>query len=93
MLDIYVDRPDESYCNGRYGVLNKFCYAEFLRFYYIVPSANENDWQLMELKDKLLEVNSPATRYPIVISLMSSKGKMKCRKLPCVLRYVTPNKN
>ena len=29
MLDRYVDRPDESFCNGRYGVLNKFCYAEF----------------------------------------------------------------
>ena len=42
MLDRYVDRPDESFCNGRYGVLNKFCYVEFLRFYYIVPSANEN---------------------------------------------------
>ena len=43
MLDRYMDRPDESFCDGRYCVLNKFCYAEFLRFYYIVPSANEND--------------------------------------------------
>ena len=93
MLDRYVDRPDERFCNGRYGVLNKFCYAEFLRFYYIVPSSNENDRQPMELKDELLEVNSPATRYPIVISLMSSKEKMKCRKLPSVLRYFTTNKN
>ena len=70
-----------------------FCYAEFLKFYYTVPSANENDWQPMELKDELLEVNSPATGYPIVIPLMSSKKKMKCRKLPSVLRYFTPNKN
>ena len=93
MLDRYVDRPDESFCNGRYGVLSKSCYAEFLRSYYIVPSANENDWQPMELKDELLEVNSPATRYPIVISLMSSKEKIKCRKLLSVLRYFTPNKN
>ena len=47
----------------------------------------------MELKDELLEVNSPAARYPTVISLMSSKEKMKCRKLPSVLQYFTPNKN
>ena len=93
MLDRYVDRPDESFCNGCYGVLNKFCYAEVLRFYYIVPSENENDWQPMELKGELLEVNSPAAGYPIVISLMSSREKMKCRKLLSVLRYFTPNKN
>ena len=89
MLDRYLDRTDESFCNGRYGVLNKNCYAEFLRFYYIVPSTNENDWQPMEL----LEVNSPATRYSIVISLTPSKEKMKCRKLPSILRYFTPNRN
>ena len=80
MLDRYVDGPDESFCNRRYGVLNKFCFAEFLRFYYVVPSANENDWQPMELKDELLEVNSPAIGYPIVISLMSSKEKNEMQK-------------
>ena len=93
MLDRYVDRPDKNFCNGCYGLLKKFCYAEFLRFYYIVPLANGNDWQLMELKYELLEVNSPATAYPIVISFMPSKEKMKCRKLPSILRYFTPNKN
>ena len=80
MLDRYVDGPDENFCNRRYGVLNKFCFAAFLRFYYVVPSANENDWQPMELKDELLEVNSPATGYPIVISLMSSKEKNEMQK-------------
>lgn len=30
---------NESFCNGHYNVLNKF-----LRFVYIVPSVNENDW-------------------------------------------------
>ena len=43
MLERYVDRPDENFCNGSYDVLNKFRYAEFLRFYYIVPSVREND--------------------------------------------------
>ena len=88
-----TDRPDESFCNGCYGVLNKFCYAEFLRFHYIGPSANENDWQPMELKGELLEVDSPAAGCPTVISLMSSKDKIKGRKVSSVLRYFTPNKN
>ena len=30
---------NESFCNGHYNVLNKF-----LRFDYIAPSVNENDW-------------------------------------------------
>ena len=93
MLERYLDRPDESFFDGRYGVLNKFCHAEFLRFYYIVQSANENDRQPMELKEELLEVNSPAPDYRIVISLIFSKEKMKCRKLSSVLQYFTPNKN
>ena len=46
----------------------------------------------MELKDELLEVNSPATGYPIVISVISSKEKMKCRKRPSAFRYFTPKK-
>ena len=73
MLDGYADRPDESFCNGRYDVMNKFCYAEFVRFHYIASSENENDRQPMELKDRMLEVNSPAISYPTVIPLMTSK--------------------
>ena len=41
MLERYVDRPDESFCDGRYCVLNKFSYADILRFYYTVPSAKK----------------------------------------------------
>ena len=93
MLDRYVDRPDESFCNGDYGVLNKFCYAESLRFYYIAPSANENNWQPMDLNNELLEVNSSATGYLTVMPLISSKEKMKCRKVPSVLRYLATNRN
>ena len=33
--DIFKRNMLESFCNGHYGVLNNFCYAEFLRFYYI----------------------------------------------------------
>ena len=38
MLDRYMDRPDQLFFNGvlcDYAVLNDFCYAEFLRYYYL----------------------------------------------------------
>ena len=35
MLDRYMDRPDESFLNGRYGCVNLICYAEFLRYHFI----------------------------------------------------------
>lgn len=73
MVDRDVVRPDEGFCNGRYGIINKFCFGEFLRFCYIASSANENDWQSMRLKIELLEANSPGISYPTVIPLISSK--------------------
>ena len=48
----------------------------------------------MELADDMLEANlAVASHYPRVIPLMSSPDKLKCRKVPSVLRYFTPNKN
>ena len=59
ILDRYMNRPDHIFCNGHYAVLNDFCYAEFLRYYYLVPHIKENDWQPVELSDEILENNSP----------------------------------
>ena len=48
----------------------------------------------MELADDMLETNLAVTsHYPPVIPLMSSLDKLKCQKVPSVLRYFTPNKN
>ena len=46
----------------------------------------------MELSDEILENNFPDQVYPPVIPLMSSKDKLKCRKVPSVFRFVTPKK-
>ena len=59
ILDRYMNRPDHIFCNGHYAVLNDFCYAEFLRYYYLVPHIKENDWQPVELSDEILENNFP----------------------------------
>ena len=46
-----------------YGV--KFCYAEFLRFYYITLSANENNWQPMA--EKVLQYHGDSPDKPRVL--------------------------
>ena len=92
MLHRYMDRPDRLFCSGHYAVLNDYCSAEFLRYYYLAPHIKENDWQPVELSDEILENNFPDQVYPPVIPLMSSKDKLKCRKVPSVFRFVTPKK-
>lgn len=38
MLDRYIDRLNRSYANGKYLVLDSFCYPEFLRYYYLAQA-------------------------------------------------------
>ena len=88
-----MGRPDQLFCNGHYAVLNDFCYAEFLRYYYVAPHIKENDWQLAELSDEILKNDFLDQVYTPIIPLMLSKDKLKCRKVPSVLRFFTPNNN
>ena len=89
MLDRYVDRPNLTYLGGKYSALHKFCYAEFLTHYYL-PSRqiddDENDNQPEILQENALENNHNVCDYPKTIPLMSSKEKLKCRKVKLVLR-------
>ena len=93
MLDRYINRPNPTFANGIYSVLDQFCYAEFLRYYYLSPKPIENGSQPEEFPDKVLERNHDALRYPRCIPLMSSKEKLKCRKVPAILRFHSPNKD
>ena len=95
MIDRYCDRPNSHFASGKYAILDSFCFAEFLRYYYLRYNENdENDYQPDELRDELIESNHemPCSTYPKVIPLMSSKEKLYCRKIAYVLRYYTPNK-
>ena len=93
MLDRYMDRPDKLFCNGHYAVLNDFCYVEFLRYYYLAPYIKENDWRPVELSDEILKTDFLDQVYPRVRLLMSSKDKLKCRKVLSMLQFFFPNKN
>ena len=94
MLDRYMSRPDEKFQTGKFASANSLCYAEFLRYCYVSTISNENDWQFVELTDDILETNLPVTsHHSLVIPLMPSPDKLKCRKVPSVLKYFTLNKS
>ena len=95
MLDRYLDRPDSAFQNGRFQILDQFCFADFLAHYYIVPrSENENDNQPEIFQEILIEENHSPCGYPSPIPLMSlKKEKIKCRKVKAVLRYHVPNRH
>ena len=40
-FDRYVERPNATFCNGKYSVLDYFCFAEFLAYYTLeIKSVN-----------------------------------------------------
>ena len=91
-LDRYMEWPNATFKGGRYAILDNFCYAEFLSFYYLdtkLSSERQNDCQPEVLLDDNLEASMT---YPKLIPLMKSKEKMRCRGVKKVLRYHTPNR-
>ena len=99
MLDRYIDRPNTSFKNGKYRILDNICYVEFLAYYYLDIKSNKdevNDNQPIVLNNDLMEENSTESDchlFPSVVPLMSSKQKLKCRKVKAVLRYHVPNRH
>ena len=74
MLDRYMDRPDLIFAAGKYSILDKFCYAEFLPHYILVPrkTDEENDSQ-----PETLEENHTLCGYPLTIPLIAIKEKIE----------------
>ena len=93
MLDRYISRPNSTFANGIYSVLHQFCYAEFLRYYFLSPNPIENDCQPEEFPDEILEINHDALTYPRCVTLMSCKENLKCRKVPAILTFHSSNKH
>ena len=98
MLDRYIDQPNLNFQNEKYSVLDQMCLSEFFSYCYVAPkslSPFENDSQPVELGDALIETNHSKCSLPDNIPLISSKEKLKYRKVKAVLRYhqSNPNKN
>ena len=96
MLDLYLDRSDGSFKNGMYRETSNIYFSEFLSLFYsksVIIKDLEIDYQSVILDDELLETHHKVCNYPKDISLMSSKEKLKCRKVKALLRYYHPNPN
>ena len=92
MVNRYNDRPHSSFAGGKFSDLNELCYTEFLRYYYSVSKAQDgNDNQPGVLKDEISEDNlTDVNSYPKIIPLMPSKDKLKCWKVPFVMKFYVP---
>ena len=87
-----MERPNATFCNGKFGVLNNFCYAEFLAYYTLESKSTRTcKHQPDELDDKLIENSHEECPYPKNIKLMISGETMPCRKIRRILRYHVPN--
>ena len=95
MVSCYIDRPDNVFRQGKFSILNSFCFAEFLRHYYIV-SNNENkknDYQPEQLTDKLVEFNHCMNSMsPKVMPSMNSSERLKYCKIPFVSLFHVLNR-
>ena len=88
-----MERPNATFCNGKFGVLNNFCYAEFLAYYTLESKSTRTcKHQPDELDDKLIENSHEECPYPKNIKLMISGETMRWRKIRRTLRYHVPNK-
>ena len=76
---------------------DNLCYAQFTANYRLDSNINYeeviNDCQPIVFSDLIVEENHESSVLPKVIPLMTHKESLKCRKVPKVLRYFTPNKH
>ena len=75
-----MHRPNHSFCQGRYNMLDYFCFAEFFSCYKLIFKPKEVDrndyFQPDTLRDSLIEDNHNCSNYSKMIKLMSSKDAL-----------------
>ena len=79
-----MDWRNYSFCEGRYSILDSFCFVELFYSYTLNYKPKEVDknenYQPYALACSLVEGNENCCSYPIIITLMNSNDKMHCRK-------------
>ena len=64
-INHYMERPSATFCNGKYSILDNFCYAEFLAYYTFENKPSKTgENQPDELDDNLIENNREECSYP-----------------------------
>ena len=80
-IDRYLARPSVSFGDGKYSILDSFCFAEFTAYYSLIYKPKETnegeEYQPDLLPDSLMEGNHENLNYPKIIKLMNSNEK-KC---------------
>ena len=72
-IDCYMEKPSASFCNGKYSVLNHFCYVKFLAYYTLGSKSDKTcEYQLDELDDNLIENKHEECSYPPKTNVMIS---------------------
>ena len=67
-------RPSATFCNGKFKILDGFCYAEFLTYYILGNKlSNTGEYQPDRLDDIFIENNHEKSSYPPKMKLMISK--------------------
>ena len=75
-IDRYLARPSVSFCDGKYSILDSFCFAEFAAFYSLIYKPKETnegeEYQPDLLPDSLMESSHENLNYLKIIKLMNS---------------------
>ena len=94
-INRYLARPSVSFCDGKYSILDSFCFTEFTAYCSLIykpKEANEGEEYKPDLlPDSLVERNHENMNYLKIIKLINSNEKIQCRKVRPVLKYHTPN--
>ena len=87
-------RLTAAFQKAKYLVIDKMCYAEFLRYHYLKNNIKLSDSQLEVLKNELVESTHPPPKpcYLPEILMMSFKEKLNCCKVLFALRYLSLKK-
>ena len=72
MINRYINRSNVTFGSGKCDMLDSFCFAEFLRYYYLASGeSKDNDCQSKILQDDLIEHNHVSeNNYPKQTPLM-----------------------
>ena len=95
IIDRYTDRPNTTFHNGAYAVVDNICLAQFAAYYYKDYKQTEevNDSQPVVLQPESFEVQQiDSVNLSTKVRLMTRNETMKRRKVKAVIRYHKPNK-
>ena len=91
-IDCSMERPNATFCNRKYCVLNHFCYAEFLVYYTLENKSTKTCEYPPELDDNFIENKHEECSYLKKIKLVISISTLRCQIARQILRYHLPNK-